>query len=1161
MSALPFLKIFLSSPGDVAEERALAEIVFRRLADEVSDDVRLSVVIWEHEPLFAHTGFQQQIERPSQCDLVVCILWSRLGTRLPSDYAPRPDVPAPTGTEFEVADALESYRRRGKPDLIIYRKIPPPQVELGSADFAERSEQYERLADFCRRAFYDAQGAAVVAHNTFTDGHEFERRLSEHVRRWIDRQIDSPKLGDVVPLWRGQSPFRGLQAFEAEHQAIFFGRSEAISDLVRRLREAEVAAASGVVARILLVQGMSGTGKSSLFKAGLLPLLALRPVEGIAAWSVVALRPSESDAAMPELGPLGVLAARLCESLPGIARLGTSVALLAEKLSSKPAEAVAGIEACLAADADRKGVEPQRVRVLVYIDQLEEAFTLPGASAIAQSLFAVVVAFARSTSLWITATLRSDFAHRLEDYPDLMRCLVHNPPYMLMPPRADELADMIREPARAAGLIWEQRDGISLDQELLRDASGNPEALPLLEYTLAQLYERRAGDQRLLRWSQYEGGLRGALISAAEEVLTVASDDGDTAFREVMRELVAVGHDGVATRRYAPLVGFPEGSPARKLLEHLVERRLCVTTDEGRGTGPVTRLAHEALIRSWPRVQRWLEEETSLLRVRDELASDAAVWEYHKRADDWLGATPEKLAAIRQIAKANLMPPGAAAEYALRSERRAARNMRIREAAVGGICLLTVLACIAWWIALTQRNAARSEAATADRTTGFMVSLFQLADPNENRGNAVTVKEVLDKGAQELGNAAGGDGMRREPRVRAELLTAMGQAYAGLGLFGPAAKLLSEARSDQESTSVPDDARVRTLIASGSVAYLAGSYEPAAQLQRRAVDLARSRLAPSDPLRSEALSSLADVLVQLGKYPEAERLCREALAADRKRGPEEAAVLARTLDSLGKAYFYSGDLGAAEPAMREALKLREQALGMRHSLTAESLGDLGVLLYQSGRYDEALAVYRQGLPIYRAVYGAEHPEVATIINNIGRSALIAGHVEEAEPLLRQALAMTEKFEGLTHDDLVSPLNSLAMIDSYHGKLDLARSEIQRAEAIARLPDRDELLDQVLLTEADIELAAANRGRAAELLSAARTQLQRAHTNDASNAWRYAAWDAVNAQLLAQSGDYVSASRTLAAARHVLAARFGANGFFSLLASRRAQLIATLPQTN
>src|ERR1700734_1343647 len=156
MTDLPILKIFLSSPGDVAEERALAAIVFLRGADEGADAVRLNVVIWEHEPLFAHTGFQQQIERPPQCDLVVSILWSRLGTRLPSDFAPAPGEPAPTGTEFELRDALSSYAATGKPDLLIYRKIPGPQIGLGSPDFAERSDQYQRLDEFCRRIFYDA---------------------------------------------------------------------------------------------------------------------------------------------------------------------------------------------------------------------------------------------------------------------------------------------------------------------------------------------------------------------------------------------------------------------------------------------------------------------------------------------------------------------------------------------------------------------------------------------------------------------------------------------------------------------------------------------------------------------------------------------------------------------------------------------------------------------------------------------------------------------------------------------------------------------------------------------------------------------------------------------------------------------------------------------
>jgi tetratricopeptide (TPR) repeat protein len=1153
MTELPGLKIFLSSPGDVAEERALAEIVFRRLADEVADAVRLSVVIWEHEPLFGHTGFQQQIERPSQCDLVVSILWSRLGTRLPSDYAPAEGVPAPTGTEFELSDALASYADIGKPDLLIYRMIPGPQIGLGSADFNERSNQYRRLDEFCQRAFYDAGGAVTVAHHTFTDSHTFERRLAEHVRRWLDRKIHLPNLDDFRPLWRGQSPFRGLQSFEAEHQTIFFGRSEAMGDLMRRIRETEIAASTESVARLLLVQGMSGAGKTSLFKAGLLPLLDLRPVEGIAKWITVHLHPSESDPAMRDLGALGVLASRLSERVPAIMRLGTTVRKLAETLFARPDEAAARIEICTAADAERAGIEPQRIRLLIYVDQLEEAFADPDSSADEAHLIAAIEALARSPSIWIAATLRSDFVHRLEAYPHLVKSLGRNAPYTLLPPRPDEFAEMIREPARAAGLIWEKRGGVSLDQELLRDATGNPEALPLLEYTLAELYERREG--RLLRWSEYGGGLRGALISAADEVVTGTGGDVDTAFRDVMRELVGVGEDGAGTRRYASLARFPAGTAARALLDRLVARRLCVTTDEGRGDGPVTSLAHEALIRSWPRAQEWLQRETSLLGIRDELARDAAVWNHHNRADDWLGVAPEKLAAIRRIEDAGLMPAGAAGEYALRSRRRGARNRWIRRSAVAGICLLGVLAGAAWWLALKQRDVARTEAATSDRTTRFMVSLFQLADPSENRGNAITVKEVLDKGADEIRSDKSSNNLRREPRIRAELLTAMGQGYSGLGLYKPAEALLTQARADQNSVSVPDESRVRTLVASGTTLYLDGSYAEAAKELRDAVDLARKALDPASASRSAALTGLADVLMQLEQYPEAVQLCREALVADRKRGPEEAAVLAHTLASLGAAYLYGGDLAAAEAPMREALKLREQTFGMHHALTAQSLNDLGALLYQSGRYDQATSVWKQALPIHREVYGPEHPEVATITNNIGRSTLVAGHVDEAEPLLRQSLAMFQKFQGENYDGLVSPLNSLAMIDAYRGRLDAARSEIQRADSIARLPGHGELLDQVLLNEADLELANGNPTRAAALLAESKALLQKAHPEGPADAWRYAVWDSVNAQLLAANGDSAAAANVLAAAQKVLARRFGETGFYCMLAKRRTLLIA------
>jgi tetratricopeptide (TPR) repeat protein len=1152
MTELPRLKIFLSSPGDVAEERALAEFVFRRLADEVSDVARLSFLIWEHEPLFGHAGFQEQIERPSHSDLVVIILWSRLGTRLPADFAVVKGQPPPTGTEFEIQDSLASFAERGKPNLLIYRKLPGPQIALGSADFAERSDQYTRLDEFCRNTFYNAAGAVVVAHHNFGDSHTFERRLAEHVRRWLDREIKLPHSDRFRPFWKNESPFRGLQSFDAEHQSVYFGRAEAIGDLMRRIRETEIAANTEPAARLLLVQGMSGAGKTSLMKAGLLPLLMLRPIEGVAQWLTFYLHPSESDPSMRDRGALGVLAARLCERVPAIAKLGTSERELADALFERPHEAALKIEFGIIADAETADIEPRRIRLLVYVDQLEEAFANPESIASEAPFIAAMLALAKSGSIWITATIRSDFAHRLEAFPDLMQCLGRSPPYTLLPPRPDELAEIIREPARAAGLSWEERDGVSLDQELLRDAAANPESLPLLEYTLAELYERRDG--RLLRWSQYEGGLKGALISAADQVVEETPGDADTAFRDVMRELVGVGEDGAATRRYASLSRFAPGA-ARGLLDRLVARRLCITTDEGRGDGPVTSLAHEALIRSWPRAQEWLQRETSLLRIRDELARDAAVWDYHERGDDWLGVAPEKLAAIRQIEQAGLMPAGAATEYALRSQRRGARNSLIRRTALAGICTLTVLAGIAWWLALKQRDVARTEAATSDRTTQFMVGLFQLADPSENRGNQITVKEVLDKGAKEIRSDTSSNSLRGEPRVRAELLTAMGQAYSGLGLYQPAEDLLKLARADQSSVSVPDESRIRTLIASGATLNLAGHYGAAAQELDRAVNFARKDLPPSSELRSEALTGLADVLAQLEKYPQAIALCQEALRADRKRGPAGAAVLARTLAMLGTAYFYSGDLAAAEAPMKESLAIRERVYGLHHALTARSLNNLAAILYQSGRYAEAASLYKQALPIYREIYGPEHPEVASITNNIGRSTLVAGNVDEAEPLFRQALAMFQKFQANDYDALVAPLNSLAMIDAYRGRAAIAETEIKRAEAIARLPDQGELLDQVLLNEADIAIAVGDRDRAAALLAESKALLRKAHPESATDAWRYAVWDTVNAQLLALNGDAATATSSCLAAKKILVQRFGETGFYSLLAKRRALSIA------
>jgi len=421
-----------------------------------------------------------------------------------------------------------------------------------------------------------------------------------------------------------------------------------------------------------------------------------------------------------------------------------------------------------------------------------------------------------------------------------------------------------------------------------------------------------------------------------------------------------------------------------------------------------------------------------------------------------------------------------------------------------------------------------------------------------NRGNSVTVREVLDRGAAQITTK-----LEPDPAIRADLLTVMGQAYSGLGLYDSAKKLLGDARADQQRAAVPPASRVRTLVASGTALYLAADYIRAEQLLRAAVRDARNELGADDPLRSEALAQLADVLVQLERYPEAERICEEAMSADRKRGAEGTGSLARTLDTLGRAYFFSNDLSDAEKTWRDALGLHRQASGPRSALTAQALNNLAAAVYQSGRIGEAFGLFAEALPVYREVYGVEHPEVAVLLHNMGDAALMLGRIDEAEPLLRQALAMLEKFKGGSHDDLVAPLNLLAMIDGYTGHMDLARAEIHRAETIARIPHQGVLLDEVLLNRADLEIRAGKTAAAATPLAESRRLLESTYPIDRhpDEAWRYSLWDTVEAEFRSASGDVPAAKVRVAAALPVITARFGKTGFNSLLAQRRAEFVA------
>jgi hypothetical protein len=187
------LRIFVSSPGDVPTERDRAADVIARLQEEFVHYALLEPFFWEDQPARATDTFQSQFPEASAMDIVVGILWARIGTPLPQDKT-RPDGRRyESGTVYELETAAESYRARGAPDLVVYRRTSDPSLPLH--DEAERQQRLEQLAAleaFIRRWFFHEDGSFKAAFHTFKTPDQFEQRLETHLRKLIREKSSGP---------------------------------------------------------------------------------------------------------------------------------------------------------------------------------------------------------------------------------------------------------------------------------------------------------------------------------------------------------------------------------------------------------------------------------------------------------------------------------------------------------------------------------------------------------------------------------------------------------------------------------------------------------------------------------------------------------------------------------------------------------------------------------------------------------------------------------------------------------------------------------------------------------------------------------------------------------------------------------------------------------
>lgn len=463
--------------------------------------------------------------------------------------------------------------------------------------------------------------------------------LGEHRVKNITRPVHAYR----VPLPSEEqvtSPFRGLNPFEFENADLFFGRARAIAACMERL---EQQAANGKA--FLLIYGMSGSGKSSLLRAGLLPSIT-RPgaVAGINFWRRCLVRPSEGP------DPVTSLAAGLLGE-GALPELSCEPAALAQLCRSSPDRALALIRQAHAKAATAAGSVPTQLRLIVALDQLEELFTTEREPASPEMLVRLLAALASSGLVWVIATIRSDFFHRCGEVPGFSELKDGVGSYELLPPSGPEIAQIIREPARAAGLRYEETaERGRLDDVLQEAAAADPRSLPLLEFVLDALYE--AGrERRILTFAAYQalGGLEGAIARRADEVVDALPPDIQEELPVVLRAITTVrlGDEAVVAR--PALRAEVTGTPQRlALVEALVAARLLVRDEDATGHVYV-RVAHEALLSRWPRASDIVNANRSFLETRARVAADAHRWHADNRNRDLLLPSGKRLAEGEEL--------------------------------------------------------------------------------------------------------------------------------------------------------------------------------------------------------------------------------------------------------------------------------------------------------------------------------------------------------------------------------------------------------------------------------------------------------------------------------------------------------------------------------
>ncbi len=585
-------------------------------------------------------------------------------------------------------------------------------------------------------------------------------------------------------LWTSGSPYVGLSAFDADHASVFCGRSRIVADLLRAMRSQ-----IENQRRFVLMVGASGCGKTSLLRAGAIPLL-IKPdgFDGLRALSVTTcdLGANGSDPLIPlatalaqwTLGDRPVFPPQTTDQLKAL-------------LTDMP-EMIAGfISEALRRHFNSDLDEQPYAHLLLTVDHAEALVSTTDIDANERDAFArVLQSLCACPHVLVTMITRGDFYLKLiETLPTLAECKAGDGHLDVIAPRYGEVGEIIRSPAWKADLSFETdpKTRTRLDDALRDAALSQPDALPLLQHTLQTLYERR-NDQRQLTFAAYDdiGGLEGAVAHRAEQVFATLPLNAQASLDTVLTKLIVIqpDSDAVSGRRTSIDAFDADG---RTLVDAFTSARLFVR-DHHNGQ-PTVGVVHEALLRRWPRAVEWTQDNRRLLQAKARLQRAAARWVEEGRQDDHLLNPGRPLGEALEAAEYFTESLSTEERSLLNASRAAYRRKKIlRNGAIGTLAALVIATSTLSVSAIRAKHMAEQNKREALSLIGYMlVDLAEELRPTASFGSLdnISLRALQFLKKQPIDEMSTDDFVNysRALRIRGEVESSEGRSKKAISLF------------------------------------------------------------------------------------------------------------------------------------------------------------------------------------------------------------------------------------------------------------------------------------------------------------------------------------------------------------------------------------------